>query len=77
MGDGDKNRKGKDKKPLRNGSMPDGSEHEMNYIDSEGLLKKCNDCKKNRPDPNNLNCCASCILSAQTDFATQTSCIQE
>ncbi|CAG8754708.1 22223_t:CDS:2, partial [Dentiscutata erythropus] len=89
--------KSEDKKPLHNSSMPDGSEHEINYIDSEGvkrpkgirrvlqerglwkqgLLKKCNDCKKNRPDPNNLNCCASRILLAQTDFATQTSRIQE
>ncbi|CAG8642466.1 11340_t:CDS:2 [Dentiscutata erythropus] len=39
MGDGGKNRKGKDKKPLRNGSMPDSSEHEMNYIDSEGVKR--------------------------------------
>ncbi|CAG8816788.1 18539_t:CDS:1, partial [Racocetra persica] len=36
-----------------------------------GLIKKCNTYKKTKPNPNNLNCCASRILSAQPDFATQ------
>ncbi|CAG8634498.1 7162_t:CDS:2, partial [Dentiscutata heterogama] len=42
-----------------------------------GLLKKCNNCKKNKPDPNNPNCCASRILSAQPDFAAQRSRLRE
>ncbi|CAG8846477.1 31871_t:CDS:1, partial [Racocetra persica] len=42
-----------------------------------GLIRKCNTCKKNMPDPNNPNCCASRILSAQPDFAAQKSRIQE
>ncbi|CAG8687435.1 26314_t:CDS:2, partial [Racocetra persica] len=42
-----------------------------------GLIKKCNTCKKTKPDPNNLNCCASHILSAQPDFTTQKSHIRE
>ncbi|CAG8771151.1 16965_t:CDS:2, partial [Dentiscutata erythropus] len=37
------------------------------------LIKKCNTCKKNKPDPTNLNCCTSHILSAQSDFASQRS----
>ncbi|CAG8789991.1 23225_t:CDS:2, partial [Dentiscutata erythropus] len=42
-----------------------------------GLLKKCNNCKKNKPDPNNTNCCASNILLAQPDFAAQKSRLRE
>ncbi|CAG8762305.1 27165_t:CDS:2, partial [Dentiscutata erythropus] len=42
-----------------------------------GLLKKCNNCKKNKPDPNNPNCCTSRILSAQPDFAAQRSRLRE
>ncbi|CAG8829930.1 10167_t:CDS:2, partial [Cetraspora pellucida] len=42
-----------------------------------GLIKKCDTCKKNKPDPNNPNCCASHILSAQPDFAAQRSRIRE
>ncbi|CAG8630666.1 13096_t:CDS:1, partial [Racocetra persica] len=38
-----------------------------------GLIKKCDTCKKNKPNPNNPNCCALCILSAQPDFAAQRS----
>ncbi|CAG8511608.1 16605_t:CDS:2 [Racocetra persica] len=38
-----------------------------------GLIKKCDTYKKNKPDSNNPNCCASCILSAQPDFAAQRS----
>ncbi|CAG8630535.1 7618_t:CDS:2, partial [Scutellospora calospora] len=42
-----------------------------------GLIKRCNKCKKNKPDSNNTNCCASRILSTQPDFAVQKSRIQE
>ncbi|CAG8479540.1 10811_t:CDS:2, partial [Dentiscutata erythropus] len=42
-----------------------------------GLIKKCDTCKKNKPDPTNPNCCTSCILSAQSNFASQRSRIRE
>ncbi|CAG8599849.1 2965_t:CDS:2 [Cetraspora pellucida] len=42
-----------------------------------GLIKKCDTCKKNKPDPNNPNCCTSRILSAQPDFVAQRSRIRE
>ncbi|CAG8675258.1 18919_t:CDS:2 [Dentiscutata erythropus] len=37
--DGGKNRKGKDKKPLREGTMPDSFVHIMNYFDSNGVKR--------------------------------------
>ncbi|CAG8682481.1 14974_t:CDS:1, partial [Gigaspora margarita] len=42
-----------------------------------GLIRKCDACKQNNPDPTNLNCCATRILSAQPDFASQKSHLQE
>ncbi|CAG8719141.1 33845_t:CDS:2 [Racocetra persica] len=62
---------------LRDGTKPDGSTHVMTYIDDKGLIKRCNACKKNKPDPKNPKCCATRILSAQSDFASQRSRIQE
>ncbi|CAG8505496.1 4897_t:CDS:2 [Racocetra persica] len=57
--------------------MKDGTKKPLLH-DKRGLwIKKCDTCKKNKPDPNNLNCCTSYILSAQPDFAAQRLHIQE
>jgi len=42
-----------------------------------GLKRKCNACTQHNPDPNKLDCCATRILSAQPDFASQRIHIQE
>ncbi|CAG8741395.1 9333_t:CDS:2 [Cetraspora pellucida] len=42
-----------------------------------GMIRKYDVSKQNNPDPINLNCCATCILSAQPDFASQKSYLQE
>src|SRR6266540_1591138 len=42
-----------------------------------GLKRKCNACTQHNLDPNKLDCCATRILSAQPDFASQRIHLQE
>ncbi|CAG8479888.1 21061_t:CDS:2 [Cetraspora pellucida] len=63
------------KKPLlRNCVKPDVTEHIMTYVDNNGVVRPKG---IKLPDPNNLDCCTSRILSAQPDFAAQKSHLQE
>jgi hypothetical protein len=42
-----------------------------------GLKRKCNACTQHNPDPIKMDCCATRILSAQLDFASQRIHLQE